>query len=93
MRGGVRDVKRVLMTTDTVGGVWSYTVELVSELDRRGIETCLVTMGPFPSPEQRKEIRGLPNVELFESGYKLEWMDNPWREVNEGGSGFRSLRA
>jgi glycosyltransferase involved in cell wall biosynthesis len=93
MRGGVRDVKRVLMTADTVGGVWSYTVELVSELDRRGIETCLVTMGPFPSPEQRKEIRGLPNVELFESGYKLEWMDNPWREVNEGGEWLQELES
>ncbi len=93
MRGGVRDVKRVLMTTDTVGGVWSYTVELVSELDKRGIEICLATMGPFPSPEQRKEIRELSNVELFESGYKLEWMDNPWREVNEGGEWLQELES
>ena len=93
MRGGVRDVKRVLMTADTVGGVWSYTVELVSELDKRGIEICLATMGPFPSPEQRKEIRELSNVELFESGYKLEWMDNPWREVNEGGEWLQELES
>ncbi|HON11087.1 MAG TPA: glycosyltransferase, partial [Chitinispirillaceae bacterium] len=44
-------------------------------------------------PEQRKEIRELSNVELFESGYKLEWMDNPWREVNEGGEWLQELES
>ena len=40
------------MTTDTVGGVWTFTKELTTELLRRGHSVALVTVGPEPSPEQ-----------------------------------------
>jgi hypothetical protein len=29
---------RVVVTTDTLGGVWTYTRELVTELIRRGVQ-------------------------------------------------------
>lgn len=78
-----RSVKRVLMTTDTVGGVWTYVVDLVKEYQKKGIEVALATMGPLPAKHQLQQIAGITNVELFESSYKLEWMDDPWKDVDE----------
>lgn len=83
--------RRVLMTADTVGGVWSYALELASGLARYGIEVILATMGSPPNAEQRREIRRVRNVSLFESSYKLEWMESPWSEVDEAGEWLLSL--
>ncbi|MDB6026628.1 MAG: group 1 glycosyl transferase [Verrucomicrobiales bacterium] len=78
----VRKVKRVLMTAATVGGVWTYALELVQALHEHGIEVALATMGAVLNREQRKEARDLSNLEVFESRYKLEWMEEPWDDVD-----------
>jgi len=44
---------RVLMTTDTVGGVWTFTQELAAGLLRSGCAVALVSLGRHPSNEQR----------------------------------------
>jgi hypothetical protein len=44
----------VLMTTDAVGGVWSYSAGLCTALPE--IRFVLATMGPHPRPAQRDEI-------------------------------------
>jgi glycosyltransferase involved in cell wall biosynthesis len=74
---------RILMTADAVGGVWNYTMELVKGLSDRGIEVALATMGPLPDAEKRKSLAEIKNVELFESSFKLEWMEQPWEDVEE----------
>jgi glycosyltransferase involved in cell wall biosynthesis len=76
---------RVLMTADPVGGVWSYSLELAAALAPHGIELALATMGAPLTPAQRAELSGLGNVELFESGYRLEWMDDPWADLDLAG--------
>ena len=81
------------MTADTVGGVWCYAVELIRALEPHGVEVLLATMGEPVSPEQRKEIAGLENVELAESSYKLEWMDDPWRDVAAAGEWLLELES
>ena len=45
--------RRVLMTADTVGGVWTYALDLSAGLGRSGIEVVLATMGRLPPPQQR----------------------------------------
>ncbi len=40
---------RVLLTTDTVGGVWTYTKELTEGLLQHGCSVTLVSFGPGPS--------------------------------------------
>lgn len=45
---------RILMTTDTVGGVWTFTQELASGLLRRGCAVTLVSFGRTPSPIQQE---------------------------------------
>ena len=44
---------RLLMTTDTVGGVWTFTSELSQELLRRGHAVHLVSFGRKPSIDQQ----------------------------------------
>jgi glycogen(starch) synthase len=77
--------RRVLMTADTLGGVWVYALELIEALAAYGIEVSLVTMGTRLSPDQRAQIARLDNVQLFETAYKLEWMDDPWSDVEASG--------
>lgn len=85
--------RRVLMTADTIGGVWTYAVDLCRELGRRGVEVVLATMGRPLSPGQRRQLRQLPMVELHESGYRLEWMDDPWEDVERAANWLRGLEA
>ncbi len=77
---------RVLMTADTVGGVWTYATELCLALAPHGIRVALATMGAPLRPEQRAVLEALPNVDVFESTYKLEWMDEPWEDVEAAGA-------
>ena len=46
---------RVLMTTDAVGGVWSYCLSLAAALQGYDVQIALATMGPAPTTAQRAE--------------------------------------
>jgi glycosyltransferase involved in cell wall biosynthesis len=65
---------RVLMTTDAVGGVWTYATMLASALAAMETEVHLVTMGPPPRGEKRAMLRDR-RVRLIESALALEWQD------------------
>lgn len=77
---------RVLMTTDTVGGVWSYCVDLCRALAFYGVRVSLATMGAPLRQDQRAAVDAVPNVDLFQSAYKLEWMEHPWEDVEAAGA-------
>jgi glycosyltransferase involved in cell wall biosynthesis len=72
----------VLMTADTVGGVWTYALELADALAPHGVDVVLATMGRAMSDAQRAQLRASAVVEVRESGYALEWMDEPWADVD-----------
>ncbi len=72
---------RILMTTDAVGGVWSYSIELSRALAVHGCEIVLACLGGPLRAEARAEAAALPNVMLHEAGYRLEWMQDPWADV------------
>jgi glycogen synthase len=77
--------RRLLMTTDTVGGVFDYTVELSRWLSRCGIEVLLATMGTPLASGQVRALASIERLKVFESRFKLEWMDEPWGDVDEAG--------
>lgn len=81
------------MTADAVGGVWTYAIELARALAGRGVSIGLATMGPPLSRDQREEARRIPLLELFESGFKLEWMGDPWYDVDRAGEWLLRLAA
>jgi glycogen(starch) synthase len=77
--------RRVLMTADCVGGVWNYSLDLARALVELGVEVGIATMGPRPSQAQRAQATQISMLRLFESDYKLEWMDSPWADVDAAG--------
>jgi glycogen synthase len=79
------NIERILMTGDTVGGVWTFTLELAEGLTRQGVEVLLVAFGGKASAGQRDEARAIPGLRLLDSEYKLEWMDDPWEDVEASG--------
>jgi glycosyltransferase involved in cell wall biosynthesis len=84
--------RHVLMTADTVGGVWNHALELSRALAGRGVRVSLATMGAPLSPGQRAEAAGLPpGVTLHESAWRLEWMEDPWHDVRRAGEWLLSL--
>jgi len=64
----------VLVTADTVGGVWTYTRELVTGLSQRGVRVTLVSFGDIPTPAQVGWLDGLRNVDYRATAFRLEWM-------------------
>jgi glycosyltransferase involved in cell wall biosynthesis len=86
-------VRKVLMTADTVGGVWTYALELTRALCPYGVEVTLATMGAALTPTQWRQARALPNLRLEESRFRLEWMDEPWEDVRAAGDWLLGLEA
>jgi glycogen synthase len=77
--------KSILMTADTIGGVWNYALELSRAFSEHGIEIFLATMGAPLSRDQRREAKTIADLEILESCFKLEWMENPWADVERSG--------
>jgi hypothetical protein len=82
---------KVLMTADTVGGVWVYAMDLARALGEHGVRIALATMGAPLSLAQREEAQSIPLLDIFESAFKLEWMDEPWRDVEAAGDWLLQL--
>lgn len=72
----------ILMTTDTVGGVWSYSVELCKALQLFNVHFYLITTGALMQPAQKQELENLENVTVYETDFLLEWMDDPWQNID-----------
>jgi glycosyltransferase involved in cell wall biosynthesis len=71
---------RVLITTDTIGGVWTFTRELAEQLISRGWSVHLVSLGRLPSPAHHHWFERTAHA--WESRFSwaaldapLEWMD------------------
>ena len=67
------------MTTDALGGVWTYATTLADVLRGQGVEVVLAVLGPEPSAAQRedREVRVFPG--------RLEWQEDPWDDVARAG--------
>lgn len=66
-------VSHVFMTTDAVGGVWTYAMDLAAGLSGYGVRTTLAVLGPPPHAEQRDMAAAVPGLSILETGLPLEW--------------------
>jgi glycosyltransferase involved in cell wall biosynthesis len=66
--------RRVLMTTDAVGGVWTYALDLSAGLAAHGVEVWLANLGPAADEAQRTAARATPGLRFVETGLPLDWM-------------------
>lgn len=81
---------KILLTSDTVGGVWTHSLELGGGLVRRGHDVVLATMGPAPSAAQARHAAAL-GIDLRVSTFKLEWMADPWSDLRRAGAWLLQL--
>lgn len=74
---------QLLMTADTVGGIWTYALELAAALTPLGCETVLAILGPAPNAAQRVQAARVPGLRLIETGLQLDWLAAGPVEVRE----------
>lgn len=79
---------KILITTDNIGGVWTYSLALAKGLENRGIDVCLAVIGEKLTVSQVNEL-GFTAWHWFES--KQEWMDDPWADITRAGKWLQNL--
>lgn len=82
---------RVLLTTDAVGGVWQYSLDLARGLGECGVETILALLGPAPDAVQRGEAQAIAGATLIETGLPLDWLCDGPRPVLAAGAAITDL--
>ena len=82
---GAREIRRILLTADTAGGVWSFALELAGGLIGLGLDVCLVSFGPHVSDSQKRTAGNIRDLEWFHHNSKLEWMQDPWDDIARAG--------
>jgi glycosyltransferase involved in cell wall biosynthesis len=78
------------MTTDAVGGVWTYGLDLARGLVADGVDVVLAVMGPPPSRQQVEDATAL-GARLEHAPLRLEWMADPWRDLEAAGDWLLEL--
>lgn len=86
-----RDRTRVLMTADTVGGVWQYALDLARGLSEAGVSTILAVLGPAPSARQALDARAIPGLTLIDTGLPLDWTAESPDAVLQSGAAVAAL--
>ena len=65
---------RLLLTTDAVGGVWTYSLELAAALaEQADALVFLAVLGPGPDAGQLSRAAAIPGLQLVETGLPLDW--------------------
>ncbi|HEX6747098.1 MAG TPA: glycosyltransferase family 4 protein [Longimicrobium sp.] len=79
---------KILLTTDTVGGVWDYTVTLARRLDAMGCEVLIAVIG---EPRDERLARIPAGVQVTSRTYRLEWMRDAADHVRAAARWLREL--
>ena len=72
----------ILLTTDTWGGIWTFTLELSQQLRKQGCRVTLASLGPKPSTENLRELEHA-DIPLHSLPWRLEWMQAAERDTAE----------
>lgn len=81
----------VLVTTDTLGSVWSYTRELVTGLVGRGVRVTLVSLGEIPLPQQTSWMDNLHGLDYRPTAFRLDWMQEGELDVDDSSAYLTEL--
>jgi glycogen synthase len=73
----------ILVTTDTLSGVWTYTRELVTGLVSRGMRVTLVSLGEIPLPPQTSWMDTLHGLEYIPTAFRLDWMQDGEQDLED----------
>jgi glycogen synthase len=81
----------ILVTTDTLSGIWTYTRELVSGLINRGARVTLVSFGDIPLPHQMSWMEHLHGLEYLPTAFRLHWMQEGEHDFAESSEYLTAL--
>ncbi|CAO3428460.1 glycosyltransferase [Azospirillum brasilense] len=81
----------LLMTADSVGGVWTYALDLAQELAADGLRVTLAVLGPSPQDDQTAAARAIPGLELIDTGLPLDWMAEDPAAIRHGAEALGTL--
>jgi glycosyltransferase involved in cell wall biosynthesis len=81
------------MTTDAVGGVWTYSTTLARALCVRGHHVTLVTLGPLPKAEQLAGLADIDGLDVEVADLALEWMDPEGHDMLRAREELRHIAA
>lgn len=73
----------VLVTSDTLTDVWTYTRELVTGLVTCSIEVTLVSFGEIPLPQQTAWMENLHGLDYRPTAFRLEWMQDGEEDLQD----------
>lgn len=73
----------VLVTTDTLSGIWTYTQELVTGLVSRGVRVTLVSFGDIPMAPQTSWMESLRGLDYHPTAFRLDWMQEGQQDFEE----------
>lgn len=63
-----------MLTTDAVGGVWTYSLDLARALVQlNDTVVLLAVLGPAPSVVQLTEATAIPGLQVITTGLPLDW--------------------
>lgn len=65
--------RRILLTTDAVGGVWTYSLDMAREFSSRGVECVMAVVGPSPTAAMTATARSLTGVSVVDTRLPLDW--------------------
>lgn len=82
---------RILMTTDAVGGVWTYALDLAQGLAEEGIYTSLAVLGPDPGTAQQREAAAVDGLDLIETRLPLDWLAARPADILAAGAALSEL--
>lgn len=74
MHPALIDRRRVLMTTDTLTGVWEHALELARGLVRCGMAPTLAVLGGPLSGAHRTAAAAVPGLTLHEGPFRPDWV-------------------
>jgi glycosyltransferase involved in cell wall biosynthesis len=86
-------LRRILLTTDAVGGVWRYSLEVANGFASRGARVLLAVIGPAPTVAQRMEAAAIPGVRLVSTGLPLDWLADTPAQVAETARALAAIAA
>lgn len=84
---------RILLTTDTVGGVWQYSLELARAYAERGLAVDLAVLGPVAAPGRLEEAAALSGVEVLRADLPLDWTAESPRALRAAADALAALAA
>lgn len=84
--------RRLLLTTDAVGGVWTYALDLARELAAQAdMVVLLAVLGPAPDAEQLDAAAAIPGLQLIETGLPLDWTADSAGQVRAAAEALAGL--